>query len=61
MFLGCKAEAARGGERQRPGTAGDLTDDESEIAAAQPLFEREQRVLGIFRRDMDQTVAQRVR
>lgn len=61
MTLGGKAEPARGGEIERFGIAGDLADDEGQLAAAQAFLQREQRVFGALRRDMDQAVAQRRR
>lgn len=53
-----QAEAAGGGEVQRLGITGDLPDDESEVATAQPFLDREERILGGAGNDMDHAVAQ---
>ena len=53
-----QAEPARGGEIERAGIARHLPHDEGQIAATQPFFQRKQRVLRAFGRDMDQAVAQ---
>lgn len=58
MLLHRQAKAARGGEVERPRIAGQLPDDESEVAAAQAFLEREQRVFAAPRNDVDQAVAQ---
>lgn len=59
MPLRRKTEPARGGERERAWIARQLADDKGKLAAAQPLFQREQRILGGLGRDMDQAVTQR--
>ena len=58
MLLHRQTEPPRGGEIQRLGIARDLSHHESEIAAAQPLFQREQRIFRALGGDMDQAVAQ---
>ena len=59
MFLGHEAEAARSHEVERAGIAGDLTENESEVAAAHAFLERKKCVLGRLRGDMDYPAAQR--
>ncbi len=61
MPLHRQTEPPRGGEIERAGIAGDLSDHESQIAATQPFFQREQRVLGRLCGNVDQPVAQRCR
>ncbi len=58
MLLRCKAETARGSEIERARVAGNLSDHAGKVAAFQPLLEREQRILGSRRLDMDEPVAQ---
>ena len=59
LFSG-QRQPPRRGEAQRPGVPRQLADNESEIAAAQALLQREQGVLRAIRRNMDQSVAQRL-
>ena len=53
-----KAEAARGGEAERARIARNLSNHAGEVAALEPLFQREQRVFGRGGSNMDQAVAQ---
>ena len=59
MPLCHQTEPARGGEAQRAGIAGKFPDNKSQLAAAQPLLQRKQRIFGSFRGNMDQPVSQR--
>lgn len=61
MLFGGEAEPALRGEAERLGIARDLPQYEGEVAAAQPLFEREQCILGRLGDNVDQAVAQRGR
>lgn len=61
MLLRHQAEPALGGERQSTGVTPNLSHHESQIAAAQPFFQREQRILRRGSGNMDQPVAQRAR
>jgi general stress protein 26 len=61
MLLRRQAEPALSGKRERAGIAGDFPHHEGQVTAPQPFFQREQRVLGRGRGDMDQPVAQRAR
>lgn len=54
MPLCRQAEATRGCEIERTGIAADFPDHAGKVAAAQPLFQREQCILGSRRLDMDE-------
>ena len=56
MPLCRETQAARGGEGQRARIARDLAYHTGQIAAAQPLLQRDQRTFGRVRRDMEQAV-----
>lgn len=58
MLLRCEAEPTRSGEIQRARIASDFTQHERQVAATQPLFQCEQRVLRSPGFDVDQPVAQ---
>lgn len=59
MPLCHQTEPARGGEAQRAGITGKFPDNKSQLAAAQPLLQRKQRIFGSFCGNMDQPVSQR--
>lgn len=52
-----QTETARSGKRQGLRIAGDLSNNEGKVAAAQPFLQGKKRILGTIRRDMDQPVA----
>lgn len=58
MFLCGQAQAARSGEIKRARIADNLPDHAGQVAAFEPLLQREQRVLRGLGLDMDQPVAQ---
>jgi hypothetical protein len=58
MLFRRERQTSRGSEIERAGIARDLPDHEGKIAAAQPLFQREQRIGAVFRRNVDKAVAQ---
>lgn len=55
MPFGRQSEPARGGEIEFARIARQLADHESQVAAAHPLFEREQRIGGPGGEDVDQS------
>ena len=57
MALRRQAKAPRGGEIERARIACNLPDDKSEITATHALFQREQRIFGLFCQNMDHAVA----
>ena len=59
MPLCHQTEPTRGGEAQRAGITGKFPDNKSQLAAAQPLLQRKQRIFGSFCGNMDQPVSQR--
>ena len=61
MSLCHQREPPRGGEIKRARIARHLADDKGEVAAAQPLFQREQCVFRAGGGDMDQAMAQGAR
>lgn len=61
MLLCSEAETARGSEIERLGITRQFADHAGNLAAAEPLFQREQQVLRLLRQHVDQPVAYRLR
>lgn len=58
MLFSSEAEPARGGEIERARISAQLSHHTGQITTAQPLFQREQRILRLVGRDMDQAALQ---
>ena len=57
MLLRCESQPARSGEIERARVSRHFAHHRSDIAAAQPFLEREERVLRLLAGDMDQAMA----
>ncbi len=58
MLFRCQAEPTRCGEVETARIARQLSHDEGEITALEPLLQREKGILRVLGRDMDNAVTQ---